>query len=269
MAATRPVSRGVPGLPRRRLMPTFLPLFSQDYKQFTPGQQARRTYRQDARAGSRPRQSAAGSPGTNAAITAAAVQNGGMERPRIGVCCHLAGNDRGLLPAIAMATTARRLRPERRRRGGGLCGLLRCVGPQLREASRRQDIRARAASVSWAGPVRHDRVPIYSRQRPGMAAEVPGSAQSGIVCGDPAGSAVDGDRAAVREDPLRASVAKRDADADDGLRVIPADDLHGGVALLGAQPGTFGGGRAAGEVRHRRAGQQDRANRGEDATFPQ
>ncbi len=52
----------------------------------------------------------------------------------------------------------------------------------------------------------------------------------------------------MRHDPLRPGVIKRNANADDGIGVVPAD--HGGddVALLSPQPDPFLGGRAADEV---------------------
>jgi hypothetical protein len=73
----------------------------------------------------------------------------------------------------------------------------------------------------------------------------------------------------MRDDPLRPRVTKRDADAHDGFRVIPADLPGDDVTLLGTQPGTFLSRRTAGEVRHRRAGYQDRTDRREDAAFAQ
>src|SRR5262249_43954684 len=58
-----------------------------------------------------------------------------------------------------------------------------------------------------------------------------------------------------------------DADAHDGLRVVPADELHDDIALLGAQPGPLGSRRPAVEVGHGRAAHQDRAGRREDAAL--
>ncbi len=73
----------------------------------------------------------------------------------------------------------------------------------------------------------------------------------------------------MREDPLRARVAERNAGAHDGVGVVPADELDDDITLLGTQPGAFGGGRAAGEAGHWRAGHEHRASCPEDATFPQ
>jgi aminopeptidase N len=73
----------------------------------------------------------------------------------------------------------------------------------------------------------------------------------------------------VREDPLRAGVAGRDAGAHDSVRVVPADDPGHDVTLLSAQPGTFACWGTAGDVRYRRAGRQDRVYRGGDAAFAQ
>lgn len=73
----------------------------------------------------------------------------------------------------------------------------------------------------------------------------------------------------MREDPLRARVAERDADAHDGFGVVPADGLDDDITLLGAQPGAFLNWRATGEVGHWRAGHEHRADRPEDAALPQ
>jgi peptidoglycan/LPS O-acetylase OafA/YrhL len=81
---------------------------------------------------------------------------------------------------------------------------------------------------------------------------------------DPPPVAVDGDCAAVRKDPLRPRVAERDADADDGLRVVAAHDVDDRVALGGTQPRAVLGPRAAGEVGDRRPAHQDRVHRAED-----
>src|SRR5215471_19365689 len=92
---------------------------------------------------------------------------------------------------------------------------------------------------------------------------------SGVIGEHTARGAVDSDRPTVGEDPLRARVAKRDARAYDSLGVIPADEIHDDVTLLGALPGSFGSGRAVGDVSRRRAGQQDRIGRREDAALAQ
>ena len=90
-----------------------------------------------------------------------------------------------------------------------------------------------------------------------------------VIGGDPARGAVDGDGAAVREDPLRPGVAERDADADDGLGVVAADHLDDGIALLGPPPGPFGRGRPVSEVGSRRSGHQDRIDGREQAPLAQ
>jgi hypothetical protein len=77
------------------------------------------------------------------------------------------------------------------------------------------------------------------------------------------GGAVDCDNAAVRDYPLRPGVAKRDAAAHDGVRVVPADDLNNDVILFIAQPGGFVSERATGEVRYWRACYQDGIGRRE------
>jgi hypothetical protein len=64
-------------------------------------------------------------------------------------------------------------------------------------------------------------------------------------------------------------VAERNADAYDGFRVVPANEPDDDVALLGAEPGALLSGRAAGEVRHWRAGQQDRIDCREGAALAQ
>src|SRR5450631_3015039 len=79
--------------------------------------------------------------------------------------------------------------------------------------------------------------------------------------------AVDGDGAAVREDPLRSGMAEWDSDADDSLRVVTAHDLDHRVTLFGAQSSSVLAGRSSAEVRDRRPGQEDGADRAEDAAF--
>jgi hypothetical protein len=64
-------------------------------------------------------------------------------------------------------------------------------------------------------------------------------------------------------------VAERDTDAHDSVRVVPADAPGHDVTLFSAQPGTFACWGTAGEVRYRRAGHQNRVDRGEDAAFAQ
>ena len=73
----------------------------------------------------------------------------------------------------------------------------------------------------------------------------------------------------MRDDPLRAGVTKRNAGAYDGFGVVPADQVDDDISLLSAEPSTFLGGWTAREVRRRRAGQQDRVSRGEDAALAQ
>jgi hypothetical protein len=68
---------------------------------------------------------------------------------------------------------------------------------------------------------------------------------------------------------LRARVAKRDAGAYDGFRVVVANELNDDITLLPAQLGAFLGRWAVGEVRHWRARQQDRIDRREDAALAQ
>src|SRR6266581_5249034 len=68
---------------------------------------------------------------------------------------------------------------------------------------------------------------------------------------------------------FRARVAKRNACAYDGFRVVPAGEPDDNVTLLSTQPGTFGSGRTAGEVGHRRAGHKDGIDRREDAALAQ
>src|SRR5450631_1587010 len=79
--------------------------------------------------------------------------------------------------------------------------------------------------------------------------------------------AIDGDGAAVREDPLRSGMAEWDADTDDSLRVVTAHDLDDGSTLFGAQSYSVLGGRTLTEVGDRRPGQDDGADRAEDAAF--
>lgn len=69
-----------------------------------------------------------------------------------------------------------------------------------------------------------------------------------VIGDNPACGAVDGDCAAVRDDPLRACVTEWNADTYDGVRVVPADELNDDVTLLRTQPSTFLGSRTAGEV---------------------
>lgn len=64
-------------------------------------------------------------------------------------------------------------------------------------------------------------------------------------------------------------MARRNADAHDGFRVVPADELDDDITLLGAQPGAFLSRRAVGEVGHWRAGHEDRVDCLEDATLSQ
>ena len=54
---------------------------------------------------------------------------------------------------------------------------------------------------------------------------------SAVVGPDPLAGAVDGDRPAVGEDPLWSGVPEGHSDADHGVRVVPLDDLDGGVPL--------------------------------------
>jgi hypothetical protein len=77
--------------------------------------------------------------------------------------------------------------------------------------------------------------------------------------------AVDGDEAAVRNDPLRTRMTKRNAYAHNGVRVVPADKIDHDVSLLSAQPGAFLSGRTAGVVGRGRPRYEDRVRRGEDA----
>src|SRR5215469_4536005 len=78
---------------------------------------------------------------------------------------------------------------------------------------------------------------------------------------------VDGDRATVRDDPLRACVAKWNSDAYDGFGVVPDDVLDDDVTLLAAQPGALLSEWSDREIRHRWAGHQDRIDRREDAAL--
>src|SRR6266705_6660491 len=86
-----------------------------------------------------------------------------------------------------------------------------------------------------------------------------------VVGDNPACGAVDSDCAAVRDDPLRTRVTKRNAGAYYGFRVVPADKLDDDVPLLCAQPGTFCGRGTVGEAGHRRAGHKDCIDRRENA----
>src|ERR1035437_1974540 len=62
-------------------------------------------------------------------------------------------------------------------------------------------------------------------------------------------------------------MAEWDADADDSLRVVTANDLDDGITLFGAQSYSVLGGRTLTEVGDRRPGTEDGADRAEDAAF--
>src|SRR5450759_77363 len=102
---------------------------------------------------------------------------------------------------------------------------------------------------------------------PGTGQRSVSAHRSPIVGEQPMFGAIDGHGAAVREDPLRSGMAEWDSDADESLRVVTAHHLDDGITLFGAQSYSVLGRRSLAEVGDRRPGQEDGADRAEDAAF--